>query len=106
VLVRLVRLVVNGVHVARLEEEVVGLVDVRLVRRHVGHLAESHQPNSWAGVIVLADVAAGLEGACHLGLGRFLQRIGEKGLGDERLATAARLFDEMGWALRPDRCSA
>jgi len=48
-------------------------------------------------VIVLADVAAGLEGACHhLGLGRFLQRIGEKGLGDERLATAARLFDEMG----------
>ena len=90
---------------------------VELARR------QSERGNEAAALLLVAEIGADLDGSsretveqrytearelaselsmrpvvagCYLGLGRFLQRIGEKGPGEEQLATAARLFDEMG----------
>jgi DNA-binding SARP family transcriptional activator/tetratricopeptide (TPR) repeat protein len=89
---------------------------VELARR------QDERGNEAAALLLVADICADLDGSsretveqryaearelggelsmrpvvagCHLGLGRFLQRIGENSLGGEQLATAARLFGEM-----------
>jgi tetratricopeptide (TPR) repeat protein len=90
---------------------------VELARRH------DERGNEAAALLALADVRAELEGAsfddverdyvearelasalsmrpvvagCHLGLGRFLQRVGRRDAAGEQLATAARHFTAMG----------
>ena len=50
------------------------------------------QARELAGQLSMRPIVAG----CHLGLGRFLERIGEAERGAEQLSTARRLFDEMG----------
>ncbi len=51
--------------------------------------ADAHE---LANALHMRPVVAG----CHLGLGRLYRRLGQIELGDDHLATAARLFAEMG----------